>query len=73
LEARRDWANLAPKLPFLESDPMLNRNFLFLWRAEKVYVIRHDYVRTDQPCVGLSPRLHEDIMVDILCERCCAI
>jgi hypothetical protein len=70
LKTRRGWADLTPKLPFPESDPLLDRDFFILWRAEKVDVIRHHYVGADEPCVSLSPRLHERIMVDLLCECC---
>jgi hypothetical protein len=70
LKARRSWADLTPKLPFPESNPLLDRDFFILWRAEKVDVIRHDHVGADQPCVSLSPRLHESIMVDLPCECC---
>jgi hypothetical protein len=35
LKARRGRANLAPKLPFPESDPLLNRDsFIFLARRK---------------------------------------
>jgi len=70
LKTRRGWADLAPKLPFPESDPLLDRDFFILWRAEKVHVIRHYHVGADQPCVSLSSRLHESIMVGLLCECC---
>ena len=36
-------------------------------------VIRHHHIRADQPCVSLSPRLHESIVVDLLCECCCSM
>ena len=73
LKARRGWANLPPKLPLPESHPLFNRDFFISWRAEKVHVISHDQVRTDQPCISLNPRLHETIMVDLLCECCSSV
>jgi hypothetical protein len=70
LKSRRGWAAFAPELPFPKSNPLLNRDFIVLRRAEKMDMIGHDHVRADQPCISLSPSLHESIMVGLLCECC---
>jgi hypothetical protein len=72
IESEARLASLTPKLPFPESNPLLDRDFFVFGSAEKVDVIRHDHVGTDQPCVSLSPRLQESIMVDLPCECCCS-
>ena len=45
----------APELTLPERDPLLNRAPFISWSAEKVDVIRHDQVESDQPGVSFLP------------------
>jgi hypothetical protein len=69
LKSRRTYAAPTPKLPLPENDPLLNRDFFLLRRAEKMDVIGHNHVPTDQPCVSLSPSFHESLMIGFLSKR----
>jgi len=48
--------------PFPKRDPSLDGVILVLWRAEKVNMIRHYQIETDQPRVSLPPGLDECTM-----------
>ncbi len=45
--------------PFPKSDPLLDRELLVQWRAEKMQMIGHDDVTPDHPGVGQSPAFHQ--------------
>jgi hypothetical protein len=68
LKSKRRWAASTPELPLPENDPLLNRNFFVLRRAEKMDVIGHDHVCADQPCVSISPSFHQSVMIGFLCK-----